>query len=148
MNFYKRFIGDYGRDTGHLSIVEHGAFTLMLDHFYATQRPLPKDKKALHRLLRVETADEKKAVESISLQFWRPVPDDFAQLPAMLDLRKEEELTALQKVAVSWEEAGGLINTRALKEIVSAATRADKNRKIAVDREANKRANGAQGGQQ
>jgi hypothetical protein len=148
MNFYKRFIGDYGRDTGHLSIVEHGAFTLMLDHFYATHKPLPKDRKALYRLLRAESSEEKKAVESVSVQFWRPAPEDFSTLPATLDLRTEEAILALGKVAVCWEEVGGLINIRALKEIVSAEIRAQKNRKIAIEREQNKRAHGAQGGQQ
>ena len=52
MNWYKRYIGDYQRDTGHLSLVEHGAYTLMLDTYYATSRPLPKEQSVLFRLLR------------------------------------------------------------------------------------------------
>ena len=36
MIFYKRYLGDYQRDTGHLSMLEHGAYTLLLDAFYAT----------------------------------------------------------------------------------------------------------------
>ena len=59
MNFYKHYIGDYQRDTGHLSLAEHGAYRLMLDAFYATGKPLPADKKALYRLLRAATAVER-----------------------------------------------------------------------------------------
>ena len=45
MNWYKRYIGDYQRDTGHLSMVEHGSYTLMLDTYYATGRPYRRKKK-------------------------------------------------------------------------------------------------------
>lgn len=27
MNYYERHLGDYARDTGHLSIMEHGVYT-------------------------------------------------------------------------------------------------------------------------
>jgi uncharacterized protein YdaU (DUF1376 family) len=69
MNFVKLYIGDYQRDTGHLSIAEHGAYMLMLQHYYATERPLPVG-KSLHRLLRAETRTEREAIDSVVRQFW------------------------------------------------------------------------------
>lgn len=139
MNFYKHFIGDYARDTGDLSLVEHGAYRLMLDNFYGTSRPLPENKKALYRLLRAESEVERKAVDAISLRFWRRLPGDLKSLYEMLDLRTEEECLPLRMVATEWSEAGGLINLRALGEIVKAHIQAEKNRQIAIQREQKKR---------
>ena len=44
MNYYKRHLGDYARDTGHLTALEHGIYTLLLDWYYINERPIPKDK--------------------------------------------------------------------------------------------------------
>ena len=147
MNFYKHFIGDYQRDTGDLTLLEHGAFRLMLDHFYGTGRPLPKDKKALCRLLRAETEAERKAIGMVSLRFWRPLPPDIEPLYEWLELHTEAERDPLRLVAQEWTEVGGLVNIRALSEIVKASVIAAKNRKTAIEREANRRAAmGAKGG--
>lgn len=139
MNFYKHFIGDYARDTGDLSLLEHGAYRLMLDHFYGTSRPLPENKKALYRLLRAENDTDRKAVDAVSLRFWRRLPSDLESLYSLLDLRTEEERLPLRLVATEWTEAGGLINLRALGEIVKAHIIAGKNRQIAIQREQKKR---------
>src|SRR5574340_208016 len=40
MNFYKRHLGDYAKHAGHLSMLEHGAYTLLLDRYYTTERPI------------------------------------------------------------------------------------------------------------
>lgn len=139
MNFYKHFIGDYGRDTGHLTLVEHGAFRLMLDHFYATCRPLPQDPKSLYRLLRAESPAERKAIDSVSLQFWRPLPENVETLYECLGLNTEIERKPLGKVAAEWTEIGGLINIRALGEIVKSSVIAQKNRQTAISREQGRR---------
>ena len=70
MNFYKRYIGDYARDTGHLSMLEHGAYTLLLDAFYGTKRALPGNKLTLYRLVRATTKRERDAVDSVLAEFW------------------------------------------------------------------------------
>lgn len=146
MNFYKHFIGDYQRDTAHLSLTEHGAYRLMLDAFYGTARPLPGDKKALYRLIRAETDAEKRAVDSVALQFWQQLPDEWDELFQLLDLRKDEEIKQLGKIAAEWAQPKQLINLRALNEIVRAKVTAEKNRQIAIDREAKKRSSAPGGG--
>lgn len=70
MNYYKRWSGDYMRDTAHLSLIEHGAYTLLLDVYYATERPLPSDKTQLYRIAHAVTPAEKKAVDSVIRQFF------------------------------------------------------------------------------
>lgn len=69
MNFFKLYIGDYQRDTAHLSVTEHGAYLLMLQHLYATERPLPTG-KALHRMLRAQDKIERDAIDSVAAQFF------------------------------------------------------------------------------
>ena len=71
MNYFELHIVDYQRKTAHLSLAEHGAYSLMLQTFYATERPLPADRKVLCRLLRADTPAERKAIDSIATQFWQ-----------------------------------------------------------------------------
>ena len=75
MKFYKRWIGDYQRDTQHLSLAEHGAYGLMLDIHYATEKPLPRDRDAVYRLLRAVTKAEQAAVDAVLSQFWTVTSD-------------------------------------------------------------------------
>ena len=74
MNFFKLYIGDYLRDTGTLSVSEHGAYLLMLVNHYATEKPLPTGKE-LYRLLRAESKAERDAVDSVVRKFWEEKPD-------------------------------------------------------------------------
>lgn len=74
MNFFKLYPGDYQRDTAHLSLAEHGAYMLMLQHYCATEKPLPSG-KALHRMLRAQDKDEKDAIDSVVRQFWHESSD-------------------------------------------------------------------------
>jgi uncharacterized protein YdaU (DUF1376 family) len=69
VNFFKLYIGDYQRDTGTLSLSEHGAYMLMLQHYYATEAPLPIG-KALHRMLRAQDKAEREAIDSVAKRFW------------------------------------------------------------------------------
>lgn len=75
MNWYARYAGDYMQDTAHLSLVEHGAYTMMLDLYYGPEKPLPNDDVALFRICRAFTAEEQEAVLSVARQYF-PVCDD------------------------------------------------------------------------
>lgn len=70
MNRYHRYPGDYGRDTGSLSLAEHGAYTVLLDHYYATETPLAADSVAIYRLCRAVSGAEKRAVDSVLERFF------------------------------------------------------------------------------
>lgn len=86
MNFFKLYIGDYQRDTAHLSITEHGAYMLMLQHYYATERPLPVG-KALHRMLRAQDKAERDAIDTVAAQFWTTTE------AGLVNGRADEEIT-------------------------------------------------------
>lgn len=70
MHFYPHHIGDYQRDTGHLSVLEHGAYRLLMDAYYVTERPLPADKNALCRIVRAMTKLERDAVAAVAQEFF------------------------------------------------------------------------------
>ena len=87
LNFYPRYVGDYERDTGHLSWEEHWAYTRLLDILYATEKPLPTDLKILIRMTNASKIREKKALFSVLSQFF--FLTDFGYS----NKRFEEELT-------------------------------------------------------
>lgn len=41
MNFYEHHLGDYMRDTAHLSMIEDAAYRRLLDAYYIREAPLP-----------------------------------------------------------------------------------------------------------
>ncbi|HYN54375.1 MAG TPA: YdaU family protein [Methylotenera sp.] len=95
MNFYKRYVGDIQRDTGHLSLSEFGAYDRLLDHYYATEQPLPADFDACCRIARAMTKDERKAVLSILKQFFKLTDAGYVQG------RAEKEIADAQPAMVS-----------------------------------------------
>lgn len=68
MNYYKRHLGDYAKDTRHLSLAEHGAYCLLLDYYYSTERPIPDDR--CERIANAYTDDERKAVRNVLEAFF------------------------------------------------------------------------------
>jgi uncharacterized protein YdaU (DUF1376 family) len=86
VNFYKRFIGDIQRDTGHLSCSEMGVYDRLLDHYYATESALPADVDACCRIARAMTKDERKAVDSVLRQYFTLDAAGFVQGRAEIEI--------------------------------------------------------------
>jgi uncharacterized protein YdaU (DUF1376 family) len=61
MHYYQHHIGDYRKDTSHLSLLEHGIYRQLLDLYYLSEKPL--DANAL-RLICARTEEE----QAITLQ--------------------------------------------------------------------------------
>lgn len=68
MNYYERHLGDYAKDTAHLSMLEHGAYTLLLDRYYATEKGIPEDQ--VYRVARARSRKERKAVDAVLSEFF------------------------------------------------------------------------------
>ncbi len=68
MNYYERHIGDYLKDTAHLSLLEHGVYTRLLDVYYTREGALPS--KDVMRLIGARSKDEKAAVQSVLAEFF------------------------------------------------------------------------------
>ncbi len=69
-HWFPHYPGDYIRSTGHLSLVEDGAYRRLLDHYYSTEKPLSTDLSQLHRICRAVSAEEQAAVDTVIQQFF------------------------------------------------------------------------------
>jgi len=84
MNYYERHLGDYAKDTAHLSMLEHGAYSLLLDRYYSTEHGIPDDQA--HRIARARSKEEKAAVDSVLSEFFTLVDGIW------INRRTEEEI--------------------------------------------------------
>ena len=75
MNFYKRYMADYQSKTSRLTLIEHGAYTLLLDEYYVSERGLPAELDGLYRICRAMNKAEQAAVRAVAEQFF-PVGED------------------------------------------------------------------------
>jgi len=69
MNYYEKHIGDYLRDAGHLSLLEHGVYNRLLDVYYTREGPIPIDQAA--RLIGARSEDEREALAGVLQEFFR-----------------------------------------------------------------------------
>lgn len=88
MNYYKRHIGDYSTKAGHLSMLEHGAYNVLIDRYYNGEQA-PTRAEAL-RWTRAKSADEIAAVDAVLAEFFTEQDGRFTQS------RIEEELAAFR----------------------------------------------------
>lgn len=72
MFYFKFHIGDYRRETSHLTLVEHGVYMTLMSTYYSDEKPLPKDERQLLRLAGARTAEEKQAVIDVVNEFFIP----------------------------------------------------------------------------
>lgn len=61
--------GDYLRDTGHLNAQEHGAYLMLIAHYWCTGRPLDDDNATLAKIARVTPGAWKKIRPTIAAFF-------------------------------------------------------------------------------
>lgn len=75
MNYFELYPGDYMRKTADLSLMEHGAYLMLLASYYSTEGKLPADLPALYRISRAMTKHEKEAVTTVEDRFF-PINGD------------------------------------------------------------------------
>ena len=86
MHYYKKNIGDYAKKTGRLTMLEHGAYTLLLDACYDRER-FPTKEEAIDWTW-ARTEEEVAAVEFVLSKFFTLDGDRYVQS------RVEDELLA------------------------------------------------------
>ena len=82
MNYYKRHLGDYARDTGHLSALEHGVYTLLLDWYYVNEKPIPED-----RAVRIARGNHEETMMVLN-EFFKPTAKGWVHSRADREIRE------------------------------------------------------------
>ncbi len=110
MNYYRHHIGDYLRDTAHLSMLEDAAYRRMLDLYYMREQPLPAESKAVCRLVRARSPEECEAVETVLAEFFTLGVDGWSQKRA--DSEIEDMRTAAERARTNGKVGGRPRKTR------------------------------------
>lgn len=100
MNYYKRHLGDYARDTAHLSMAEDGAYNRLLDFYYAAERPLPLERAEIYRRVRARGKQDQAAVDAVLADFFNLKDDGWHHK------RCDEEIAAMMEKAQTNRENG------------------------------------------
>ena len=102
MLFYTRHLGDYARDTGHLTLIEQGAYTLLLDRFYATEKPFT-EREAL-QICRPRNKVERQAVHRILEDFFIKTSSGYVNKRALREIEKmhDKRLKAKESAEIRW----------------------------------------------
>jgi uncharacterized protein YdaU (DUF1376 family) len=102
LNYYQRHLGDYAKDTKHLSMAEHGAFTLLLDYYYATEKPIPDDR--CERIANAYAESERIIVRSVLGEFFFLTPEGWrnGKADTVIAASRAKSLKAKESAETRW----------------------------------------------
>jgi len=100
LNYYRRYVGDYLRDTARLSMLDHGAYCLLLDYYYSEEEPLPADRQEIYTMVRAMTPEHRKSVDKILDRYFELADDGYH------NNRADEELGVATAVIETSRENG------------------------------------------
>lgn len=151
--------GDYLRDTGHLNAQEHGAYLMLIAHYWNSGRPLPDDDVLLAKIARVTPPAWKKlrptiaAFFEIELGMWGHKRIEREMIEAG-DRKEEAVKKAKAAAAARWnKDAAGMLGaslrhasrmpntTQHILESSSSDTSTDAARELCVSEALRSRAN-------
>jgi uncharacterized protein YdaU (DUF1376 family) len=104
MNFYPRHLGDYARDAGHLSLAEHGAYTLLLDRYYASERPIGREEA--FRICHANSKTDRAAVTRVLQEFFQWTEEGYRNKRADEEIlwAKEKSKKAKASASLRWNQ--------------------------------------------
>lgn len=97
MNYYEHHLGDYLRDTAHLSMLEDAAYRRLLDAYYIREKALPLDVRECCKLVRATSKQERDAVAYVLREFFRETEDGYRQKRADAEIARFQEKQAKAK---------------------------------------------------
>jgi uncharacterized protein YdaU (DUF1376 family) len=111
--YYRWFPGDYIRDTRRLTMLQHGAYRMLLDEYMVSGKPLPNDLSSLYRVCLAFSGEEQAAVRYVLEEFFR------LDGPLWRHKRCDEELAhqehrveaAKKSINARWQKRGTNVDT-------------------------------------
>jgi uncharacterized protein YdaU (DUF1376 family) len=97
LNYYEHHLGDYLRDTAHLSMLEDAAYRRLLDAYYIREKALPLDVRECCKLVRATSKQERDAVAYVLREFFRETEDGYRQKRADAEIARFQEKQAKAK---------------------------------------------------
>lgn len=90
MNYYPFHIGDYARRTRHLTWDEDLAYRRLLDLYYTTEAPLPREVEKVCRLVVATTKRQRQAVQAVLDEFFEMTAEGW------VNRRADEEIASMK----------------------------------------------------
>ena len=123
MNYYERHIGDYLKDTAHLSLLEHGVYSRLLDVYYTRESAIPS--KDVMRLVGARSKDEKAAVQTVLAEFFvMEEHGDWVQLRCEREIRRYQDKSEKARASINarWAKSKNERNTNVSHELYERTT--------------------------
>jgi len=95
MNYFEKHIGDYLKDTSHLSLLEHGVYNRLFDVYYTREGGIPDEQAA--RLIGARTRDEKTALKDVLQEFFVLVDGAWTQARCESEIARYRDKQAKAK---------------------------------------------------
>lgn len=113
--WYPFYWRDYAGDTAHLTMVQHGAYLLLMQHYYLKGAALPANAELLHRVCRCTTDTERDAVLAVLGEFFVLVDGAYHHARIDAELEKSKNISKVRKEAAESRhaKAGAYADTKA-----------------------------------
>jgi uncharacterized protein YdaU (DUF1376 family) len=108
-SYYPFYPGDYLRDTQDLSLIEHGAYRILLDHYYCDQK-LPSEKDRLYRICRAFSVEEQNAVDNVVSRYFKENGDGL-----LINNRADKEINK-RKAFINEQSRKGKLSVKVRRE--------------------------------
>ena len=92
MRFWKRWIADIQAKTSALTLIERGAYTELLDHYYMESGPISGDHTMLYRICRAFDKPERDAIDRVLAAYFKKT-----EAGKYLNRRAQEEIERADK---------------------------------------------------
>jgi len=95
VHYYNHHIGDYMRDTAHLTLVEDGIYRRLLDLYYLDEIPLADNIPYLAR--RIRARENEKEIEVILMEFFEKTESGWTQARCNMEILEYHEICSRNK---------------------------------------------------
>jgi len=113
MHYYQFNIGDYRRDTSHLSHLEHGIYRALIDTYLLDQSALSGDISEIERKHSIRTSNEKKALRNVLNDFFKFENERFfnSRCDEVILSYQEKSLKASKSAKIRWDNDANALRT-------------------------------------